>query len=463
RGIHPSHSGRERESGVWNFLFFLAPPSPPSPPPTPGFPVSTSPLNLAAGWWPAAMVSDQEIASCVQSLLRQLGPGGAPVNFNGVVQQLEAKLGLDLSHKAGFIRDQINLLLRPAPAVLHQQQQQQHHLQPQFLVAHPHQLLQHQQIPPSPFTHLPSHHELAFQCAPPVGVQGHQLQQHQQTHPQQRTPAAGVGVVKQEGHLVPGSAVTSVTKESYLLISDVCTLTVAYAFYSWNSCLGVATGSKRRGGPGGLSKLCGVSPELQAIVGEPAMPRTQIVKQLWAYIRKNNLQDPSNKRKIICNDELRLVFETDSTDMFQMNKLLAKHIIPLEPTKDSGPVKKKLKATKVTSATETDNSQTHVLISDELAKFFGSGQREMLQSEALKRVWEYIEMYQLKVITKLIPSYLSFLIASSSFLGSGTGGSCGFKEPPLMPTNMKSMWLSYIRRDSDEAMNRLLQVCRPAA
>lgn len=58
----------------------------------------------------------------------------------------------------------------------------------------------------------------------------------------------------------------------------------------------------------------------------------QIVKQLWAYIRKYNLQDPNNKRKIICNDELRLVFETDCTDMFKMNKLLAKHIIALEPT-----------------------------------------------------------------------------------------------------------------------------------
>lgn len=59
----------------------------------------------------------------------------------------------------------------------------------------------------------------------------------------------------------------------------------------------------------------------------------QIVKQLWAYIRKNNLQDPNNKRKIICNDELRLVFETDCTDMFKMNKLLSKHIITLnEPS-----------------------------------------------------------------------------------------------------------------------------------
>lgn len=52
----------------------------------------------------------------------------------------------------------------------------------------------------------------------------------------------------------------------------------------------------------------------------------QIVKQLWMYIRANHLQDPNNKRNIICNDALRLVFDTDSTDMFQMNKLLARHI-----------------------------------------------------------------------------------------------------------------------------------------
>ena len=58
----------------------------------------------------------------------------------------------------------------------------------------------------------------------------------------------------------------------------------------------------------------------------------QIVRQLWAFIRKNNLQDPSNKRKIICDDALRVVFETDCTDMFKMNKLLAKHILPLDPS-----------------------------------------------------------------------------------------------------------------------------------
>ena len=62
-----------------------------------------------------------------------------------------------------------------------------------------------------------------------------------------------------------------------------------------------------------------------------ALLSIQIVKQLWVYIRKHNLQDPENKRKIICDDALRLVFETDCTDMFKMNKLLAKHILRLEP------------------------------------------------------------------------------------------------------------------------------------
>ncbi|KAL9263074.1 Upstream activation factor subunit UAF30-like protein [Drosera capensis] len=103
---------------------------------------------------------------------------------------------------------------------------------------------------------------------------------------------------------------------------------------------------KRKGGAGGLTKLCNVSPELEAVVGSPALPRTEIVKQLWAYIKKNNLQDPSNKRKIICNEELQLVFETDSTDMFKMNKLLSKHISPCIPPKesDSGQQSKKVKS-----------------------------------------------------------------------------------------------------------------------
>nr|XP_010928509.1 uncharacterized protein LOC105050254 [Elaeis guineensis] len=321
------------------------------------------------------MVSDQDIASCVQSLLRQAGPN-AVASVNGVVRELEAKLGIDLSHKAGFIRDQIDLLLGPSKDHFALQRRPQFHPQPEALHHyHP----QFQPLPPassSPFTHLPHHHELSFRYPPPplpdsataaaaLAQQQLRQQKHQQLQ-QHHSPPLPMPAAAQSA--------APAQKES------------------------APAGVKRRGGPGGLSKVCGVSPQLQAIVGEPTMARTQIVKQLWAYIRKNNLQDPNNKRKIICNDELRLVFETDCTDMFKMNKLLAKHIIPLESTRDPGPDSKKLKApaTEVVSATEPDVDQYPLVISDALANFFGTGEREMLQSEALRRIWDYIKHNQLE-------------------------------------------------------------------
>uniref|UniRef100_J3MU77 DM2 domain-containing protein n=1 Tax=Oryza brachyantha TaxID=4533 RepID=J3MU77_ORYBR len=183
---------------------------------------------------------------------------------------------------------------------------------------------------------------------------------------------------------------------SIVYCSSVCSLNI---FFSW-FCLRTSgsTGVKRRGGPGGLNKVCGVSPELQAIVGEPTMARTEIVKQLWAYIRRNNLQDPNNKRKIICNDELRLVFETDSTDMFKMNKLLAKHIRPLEAAKHSNRDSKKLKPvdSEPISPAETDVNQLPIIVSDALASFFGTGEKEMPSSEAVKRVWDHIKSNNLE-------------------------------------------------------------------
>lgn len=55
----------------------------------------------------------------------------------------------------------------------------------------------------------------------------------------------------------------------------------------------------------------------------------QVVKRLWNHIRENNLQDPKNKRNIICDESLYALFCVDSIDMFQMNKALSKHIWPL--------------------------------------------------------------------------------------------------------------------------------------
>jgi upstream activation factor subunit UAF30 len=66
---------------------------------------------------------------------------------------------------------------------------------------------------------------------------------------------------------------------------------------------------------------------LAEVVGSKAIPRTEITKKLWAYIKKNNLQDPKNKRNINADDKLKAVFAGKKTvNMFEMTKLVAKHV-----------------------------------------------------------------------------------------------------------------------------------------
>ncbi|KAH9050949.1 hypothetical protein EDB83DRAFT_2226539 [Lactarius deliciosus] len=81
--------------------------------------------------------------------------------------------------------------------------------------------------------------------------------------------------------------------------------------------------SKKRKG-GGLSKAYNLSEPLAALVQEESLSRPQVVKRLWAYIKSNKLQNPSNGREILCDDALRAVFNTDKIDMFKMNKELGK-------------------------------------------------------------------------------------------------------------------------------------------
>lgn len=69
------------------------------------------------------------------------------------------------------------------------------------------------------------------------------------------------------------------------------------------------------------------STALSAVVGASALPRTEVVKKLWAYIKKNNLQDPKNKRNIKADDKLKPVFGGKATvSMFEMTKLVSKHL-----------------------------------------------------------------------------------------------------------------------------------------
>ncbi len=76
----------------------------------------------------------------------------------------------------------------------------------------------------------------------------------------------------------------------------------------------------------GLMKPVQPSKELGAIVGHHAIPRTEVISKIWDHIRKNNLQNPANKREILADDKLKAVFGKDKATMFEMNKLLSPHL-----------------------------------------------------------------------------------------------------------------------------------------
>ncbi len=69
------------------------------------------------------------------------------------------------------------------------------------------------------------------------------------------------------------------------------------------------------------------SSALAEIVGSKPIPRTEVTKKLWAYIKKNKLQDPKNKRMIKADTALKEVFGGKATvNMFEMTKLVSKHL-----------------------------------------------------------------------------------------------------------------------------------------
>ena len=68
------------------------------------------------------------------------------------------------------------------------------------------------------------------------------------------------------------------------------------------------------------------SPALAEVVGSKAIPRTEVTKKLWAYIKKNGLQDQKNKRMIKADDKLRPIFGKPQVNMFEMTSLVNKHV-----------------------------------------------------------------------------------------------------------------------------------------
>jgi upstream activation factor subunit UAF30 len=70
-----------------------------------------------------------------------------------------------------------------------------------------------------------------------------------------------------------------------------------------------------------------ISSELSLVVGKGPLPRSEVVKKLWIYIKKNKLQDQKNKRNINADENLKAVFGGKKVvNMFEMTKLVSKHL-----------------------------------------------------------------------------------------------------------------------------------------
>ncbi len=76
-----------------------------------------------------------------------------------------------------------------------------------------------------------------------------------------------------------------------------------------------------------LLKPMNLTADLEAVVGKGPLPRSQVVKKLWEYIKANNLQNPENKRNIIADAKLKPIFGGKAeVNMFEMTKLVSQHL-----------------------------------------------------------------------------------------------------------------------------------------
>jgi upstream activation factor subunit UAF30 len=87
------------------------------------------------------------------------------------------------------------------------------------------------------------------------------------------------------------------------------------------------TNATRGRAAGALAKPVQPDEALAAVVGPEPLPRTEITKRLWAYIREHNLQDPQNRRNVNADEKLRALFNGKAqVTMFELTKLVSQHV-----------------------------------------------------------------------------------------------------------------------------------------
>ncbi|GMP62431.1 hypothetical protein CsSME_00024542 [Camellia sinensis var. sinensis] len=89
-----------------------------------------------------------------------------------------------------------------------------------------------------------------------------------------------------------------------------------------------SSSSSKMARPTGIFKLAPVSPALHQFLGVPEAARTDAVKKTWDYIKLHNLQNPTNKREICCDERLKTLFEgKDKVGFLEIGKLLSRHFV----------------------------------------------------------------------------------------------------------------------------------------
>ena len=87
-----------------------------------------------------------------------------------------------------------------------------------------------------------------------------------------------------------------------------------------------APAAKKRAPNAGFMKPMTPSADLAAVIGDKPMPRTEVTKKIWEYIKKNKLQDAKNKRNINADAKLKVIFKKPTVSMFDMTKLVSAHL-----------------------------------------------------------------------------------------------------------------------------------------
>jgi len=142
-----------------------------------------------------------------------------------------------------------------------------------------------------------------------------------------------------------------------------------------------------------LAKVCGLKP------GKDEVTRSQIVKKVWEYIRKHDLQCEANKREIECDALLKKVFDgNDRVTMFNMNKFYGAHlektgnVLKRKKSASTGTKKKKKRRR---NASSTTNNMPLCTLSADLSAVCG-GETELPRTGVVKKVWEYIKAKDLQ-------------------------------------------------------------------